>query len=324
MVRQHRRHFMASLLALGLAGAGIGPAMASSYPDKPVTFVVPYPAGGATDMLARIMAQQFTESWKVPVVVENRAGAGGTIGASSVVRGAPDGYTVLFTIVALVQQIPLMKLPYDPLKDLAPLTRVASSPSILAVTKDIPVKTLPEFISYAKTHDGKLNYGTYSAGTSSHLQMSLLSVQYGLNMTHIPYKGAAPLVSAMMGRHVDAALLDAASSRSQLSSFTLLGVTGTERLSWLPNVPTLKEQGAKSFEPLGWFGLFMPSATPQAIQTRFTDEAIRILKKPDVRQRIEDLGLIAGGDTQAAFKELVVRDAKVYADIVREAKVTLD
>ena len=208
-------------------GGGPGPRLSSAWAS--IRFVVPYPPGGRTDILARAVAQKLSETWKVPVVVDNKPGGGGTIGAQLVANSPADGQTVLFTIVALVQQIAMMKLPYDPLKDFVPVTRVAISPSILAVPKDTPVNDAKEFIALVKSQPGRFNYGTYGVGTSSHIQGSLLNLQGGLDMVHVPYQGAAPLINAMLGNQLSSAFLDAGSSRQHLPKFKLLGTTGTQR-----------------------------------------------------------------------------------------------
>jgi len=264
------------------------------------------------------------DNWQQPVVVENKPGAGGTIGANQVAKGPTDGYSVLFSIVALVQQIPLMKLPYDPLKDFAPISRVAISPSVLAASPTLPSNTLAEFVKMVKAEPGKHSIGNYGPGTSSHLQASLLNMQANLDLTHVPYQGGAPLVTAMMGGQLSSAFLDAGSSRQHLPKFKLLGVTGTERLSWLPNVPTLKEQGLNSYEPMGWFGLFLPAATPKPVVDKFSAETQRILKLPEVREKIEAMGLIPGGETMDNFAKVLKSDAEVYARIIRDAKITLN
>lgn len=317
-----RRLALSAISSLALFAAGQTLAQ-TAYPNQTIKFVVPYPAGGATDALARMVAQKMQENWQQPVVIENKAGAGGTIGANQVAKGPADGYTVLFSIVALVQQIPLMKLPYDPLKDFTPISRVAISPSVLAAAPSVPVNTLPEFIKMVKAEPGKHSVGNYGPGTSSHLQASLLNMQAGLDLMHVPFQGAAPLVTSMLGGQLTSAFLDAGSSRQHLSKFKLLGVTGTERLSWLPNVPTFKEQGLQSFEPMGWFGLFLPAATPKAVVDKFSAETQRILKLPEVREKIEGMGLIPGGETTESFAKVVKSDAEVYARIIRDAKITL-
>jgi len=311
---------LVSLMALGAAHAQTP----AAYPNQSIKFIVPYPAGGATDALARMMAQKMQESWQQNVVVENKPGAGGTIGANQVAKGPADGYTVLFSIVALVQQIPLMKLPYDPLKDFAPITRVAVSPSVLAAAPTLPVNNLQEFVSLVKANPGKHSIGSYGPGTSAHLQGALLNLQSGLDLTHVPYQGGAPLVTAMMGGQLSSAFLDAGSSKQHLPKFKLLGVTGTERLSWLPQVPTLKEQGLQSYEPMGWFALLLPAATPKPVIDKFSAESQRILKLPDVREKIEAMGLIPGGETPESFAKVMKSDADIYARIIRDAKITLN
>jgi tripartite-type tricarboxylate transporter receptor subunit TctC len=320
-----RRMALTTLSSLALMGAGSTLAQAqTAYPSQPIKFVVPYPAGGATDVLARMVAQKMQESWQQTVLVENKPGAGGTIGNNQVAKAPADGHTVLFGIVALVQQMTLMKLPYDPIKDFAPISRVAISPSVLAASPTLPVNTLAEFTSLVKANPGKHSIGSYGPGTSAHLQGALLNLQSGLDLMHVPYQGGAPLVTAMIGGQLSSAFLDAGSSKQHLPKFKLLGVTGTERLSWLPNVPTLKEQGLNSYEPMGWFGLFMPGATPKAVVDKFSAETQRILKLPDVREKIEAMGLIPGGESTENFAKVVKSDAEVYARIIRDAKITLN
>lgn len=319
----NRRATLAAIASLAVLGASSALAQ-PNYPSQPIKFIVPYPAGGATDALARMVAQKLQDSWQQSVVVENKPGAGGTIGANQVAKGPADGHTVLFTIVALLQQISLMKLPYDPIKDFAPISRVAISPSVFAASTSLPVNTLADLVKLVKANPGKYSYGTYGPGTSAHLQGELLNMQTGTDLLHVPYQGAAPLITAMLGGQLSTAFLDAGSSRQHFPKFKLLGVTGSERLSWLPNVPTLKEQGLNSYEPMGWFGLFLPVATPKPVVDKFSVEIQRILKLPDVREKIEAMGLIPGGDTQENFAKVIKADAEIYSRIVRDAKITLN
>ena len=318
-----RRMTLAALSSLALLGAAGAPAQ-TAYPSQPIKFIVPYPAGGATDVLARMVAQKMQDSWQQTVVVENKPGAGGTIGANLVAKGPADGHTVLFSIVALLQQISLMKLPYDPLKDFAPISRVAISPSVFAASTSLPVNNLAELIKLVKVNPGKYSFGTYGPGTSAHLQGELLNLQTGMDLLHIPYQGAAPLVTAMLGGQLSTAFMDAGSSRQHIPKFKVLGVTGSERLSWLPNVPTFKEQGLNSFEPMGWVGLLLPGATPKPVVDKFSAETQRILKLPDVREKIEAMGLIPGGETSDSFGKVMKSDADIYARIIRDAKITLN
>ena len=322
MTHLNRRLVLSSLAAM--TAAGVTPVRAqANYPAQSLRFIVPYPAGGATDALARMVAQKLQDAWQQPVVVENKPGAGGTIGANLVAKGSADGHTVLFTIVALLQQMTLMKLPYDPLKDFAPISRVAVSPSVFAADPALPVQSLADFIQLVKSQPGKHNYGTYGPGTSAHLQGELLKLQTGIDLVHVPFQGASPLVASMLGGQLSSAFLDAGSSRQQLPKFKLLGVTGTERLSWLPQVPTLKEQGLHSYEPMGWFGLFLPAAVPPAVQDKLSAEIQRILRLPEVRDRIEAMGLIPGGESVEAFAKVMRSDADIYARIIRDAKISL-
>jgi tripartite-type tricarboxylate transporter receptor subunit TctC len=198
MISLNRRQVMGSLATWATLGAASAWSQVT-YPSQPLRFIVPYPAGGATDALARLVAQKLQDAWQQTVVVENKPGAGGTIGANLVAKGPTDGHTVLFTIVALLQQMTLMKLPYDPIKDFAPVTRVAISPSVFAADPALPVQNLADFIRLVKSQPGKYNYGTYGPGTSAHLQGELLKLQTGVDLVHVPFQGASPLVASMLG-----------------------------------------------------------------------------------------------------------------------------
>lgn len=310
-------------VALGALTAAI-PAMAQSpFPSQPIKMIVPYPAGGATDALGRMMAQKLGEAWNTSVVVENKPGAGGTIGNNAVAKAPADGYTILMTITAIIQQPLLMTLPYDPLKDFAPVVQVAKSPSMFAVPLNSPANTLKDFITLVKANPGKYNYGTYGAGTSSHIQGALLNLQGKLDMVHVPFQGAAPLVNNMVGGQLTSAFIDSASARVHLKSFKPLAVTGTQRMAALPDVPTFKELGFHSYEPLGWFGMLLPVNTPAAIVTKYSEEFNRILRMPDVVARIEGFGLGVGGGKPEEFAQVMKSDAQVYATIIKEAGIKL-
>jgi len=316
-----RRLCLAAALGLALSGAAFAQA---NYPSQPIKFVVPYPAGGATDTLARTVAQKLSEAWGQPVLVDNKVGASGTIGNALVARAPADGYTVLFGITALIQQQSLMeKLPYDPLKDFAAVTQIARSPSMLAVPLDSPAKTLKDFIALVKANPGKYSVGSYGAGTSSHIQGALLNQQAGLDLLHVPYNGAAPLATALVGSQLPSAFIDSASARPHLKSLRPLAVTGTQRMPGLPDVPTFQELGYQSFDPYGWFGLFLPAATPPAIVHKLSDEVNRILKLPDVTARIEALGLQVGGGKPEEFQKTLRTDAAIYARIIKDGNIRL-
>jgi tripartite-type tricarboxylate transporter receptor subunit TctC len=317
-----RRALFAAAIALATIGPGL--AAAQDYPTQPVRIVVPYPAGGATDTLARIIATKLQESWGQPVVVDNKPGASGAIGSDFVAKAAPDGHTVLLGITAIVQLPAMKKLPYDVLKDLRPLAQVASSTSALVVPPSTPVATLKEFIALAKAQKGKYDFGSYGVGTSSHIQGSLLNQQAGLDLQHVPYKGSAPLLQDLRGGQLTSAFIDMATLRPYLEGLKVLAVTGTQRNRLLPNVPTFAELGFHSFEPVGWFGLFMPAAVPAPVAKKFSAEVERILKLPDVVARIDGLGLQTGTLAGDDFARLVRSDAQVYSKIIKDANISLD
>jgi tripartite-type tricarboxylate transporter receptor subunit TctC len=320
-----RRAFVAGAASTAALIAAPVLAQSPAYPSQPVRIVVPYPAGGATDTLARMIGSKLQEAWGQTVIVENKPGASGLLGNDFVAKAPADGHTVLLGITAIVQ-LPAMKakMPYDVLKDLQPLAQVASTNSIFAVPSSSPVGTLKEFIAFAKSQPGKLNYGSYGAGTSSHIQGSLLNMQAALDLTHIPYKGAAPLLQDLRGGQVSSSFIDMATAQPHLASMKVLAVTGTQRNKLLPDVPTFAEQGFHSFEPVGWFGLFMPAGVPAPVAAKFAAEAQRILRLPDVTARIEALGMTPGTLTTEEFSRVVRSDAQVYAKIIKDAHITID
>jgi tripartite-type tricarboxylate transporter receptor subunit TctC len=312
-------------MAAGLAALLAAPALAqTAYPSQPLKLVVPYPAGGATDSLARTIGQKLQEAWGQTVLVENRPGAGGTIGNGFVAKAPADGHTVLIGITALIQQQSLMdKLPYDPLKDLVPVTMIARSPSMLAVPLDSPAKDLKSFVAMVKASPGKYNFGSYGAGTSSHIQGALLNMQAGIDLVHVPFQGAAPLVTNLVGGQLASAFIDSATARPHLKSMRPLAVTGTQRMPGLPDVPTFAELGYQSFDPYGWFGVFLPAATPTPVVQKLADEIDRILRLPEVTAKIEALGLQVGGGKPEEFQRVVRTDAAIYARIIKDANIRL-
>jgi tripartite-type tricarboxylate transporter receptor subunit TctC len=324
--RPSRRRFLVTAAAFG-AGTAAWPGVRaqSGYPSQPIRIVVPYPPGGATDTLGRLMATKLQEAWGQTVIVDNKPGASGTLGNDMVAKAPPDGHTVLLAITAIVQVPALMpRLPYDVLKDLQPLAQVASTNSVLVVPPATPASTLKEFVALVKANPGKYNYGSYGVGTSSHIQGSLLNLQAGLDLVHVPYKGAAPLLQDLRGGQLSSAFIDMATVSPHLAAFKALAVTGTARNRNLPNTPTFAELGYHSFEPVGWFGLFMPAAVPAAVARKFADEANRILQQPDVIAKVEGLGMKPGGIRTEEFAQIVRSDAQVYAKIIRDTGIKLE
>ncbi|AVA33814.1 MULTISPECIES: Bug family tripartite tricarboxylate transporter substrate binding protein [Cupriavidus] len=313
-----------------LAGAamlgGVGQALAQpSYPSKPIRLVVPYPAGGGTDTVGRMIGQRLAEAWGQPVVVDNKPGASGMLGNDTVAKAAPDGYTVLLAITALIQSPSLYKrMPYDVNKDFTPVSLIAKSSDLFVVPNRVPASTLREFVALAKA--GKLSYGSYGNGTSSHLHGELLRQQTGVELTHIPYKGAAPLLNDLLGGQVDSAFVDVTSAYPYLTSgkFKILGITGTQRYKAIPNVPTFAEQGLPGFEPSGWFALFLPANAPKDVTSRMATEVARIVKLPEISQKLAGMGLQPVGSAPQELAAVVSGDMPKWAKIVQDAHIQLD
>lgn len=320
---------MGQAAALGGAAAlASWPVRADSpYPGRPLRLVVPYPAGGGADTIARLIGQQLAQAWKQPVVVDNKPGASGILGNDIVAKAAPDGYTLLLAITAMIQSPSLYrKMPYNVERDFLPVSLVARSSDLFVVPSRVPARTLAEFIALAKASPGKLSYGSYGNGTSSHLHGEQFKIQAGIDIVHIPYKGAAPLVSDILGGQVDAAFVDVTSANSYLAGgkFRVLGITGTQRHAALPAVPTFSEAGLRGFEPNGWFGIFLPAGTPRPIADRLAADIGRIVKQPEVSQRLAAMGLQPVASSPAELAAVVSNDTPKWAEIVRTARIQLD
>ncbi|MEM5431478.1 tripartite tricarboxylate transporter substrate binding protein [Cupriavidus oxalaticus] len=327
-MQQSRRNWLAQ--AGTLAGAAIlgttGQAFAQQpYPSKPIRLIVPYPAGGGTDTVGRLVGQRLAEILGQPVVVENKPGASGMLGNDTVAKAPADGYTLLLAITAMIQSPSLYKrMPYDVAKDFTPVSLIAKSSDLFVVPNRVPASNMREFLALAKA--GKLSYGSYGNGTSSHLHGELLRQQAGIDLAHIPYKGAAPLMSDVLGGQVDSAFVDVTSANPYLGSnkFRILGITGSQRYKALPNVPTFGELGLKGFEPNGWFGLFLPGGAPRDVTARLAAETARIVKLPEVSQKLAGMGLQPVGSTPQELAEVVSNDMPKWARIVRDANIQLD
>lgn len=324
-----RRNWLGQAAALGggvLLAGWQWPALAQgNYPARPIRMVVPYPAGGGTDTIARMIGQRLTEAWGQPVVVDNKPGASGMLGNDIVAKAPPDGYTVLLGITAMIQSPGLYKrIPYDVTRDFAPVSLIARSSDLFVVPNRVPANTLSEFVALAKS--GKLSYGSYGNGTSSHLHGELLKMQAGLELTHIPYKGAAPLMSDVLGGQVDSAFVDVTSANSHLNSgkFKILAITGTQRFKSLAAVPTFAEAGFAGFEPSGWFSVFLPANTPRDVVNRLSTEIGRIVRLPEVSQKLSAMGLQPVGSSSEELAALVATDTPKWARIVRDAHIQLD
>jgi tripartite-type tricarboxylate transporter receptor subunit TctC len=322
----------AAIAALAITfTASIGsPAVAQSaanYPERRVTFVVPYPAGGATDVAARLLAARLQEAWKQTIVIENKSGAGGVIGNDFVAKAPADGYTVLVAITQIIQAPSLMSnLPYDVFKDLAPVSQVALSPIVLTIPDAQPMKSLKDLIDLAKASPGKYAYGSFGNATTSHLYGELLKKTAGIDMNHAPYRGSAPLLNDLLGNQITGAFVDLTTAGPQLRAGKVraLAVGGEARKKVLPDVPTLAELGYPGFEAEGWIGVFVPKATPKDIVTKLSAELARIIASPEGIAGLQSVNLIPVGGTPESFEATLKRDFDRWATVAKTAGVRAD
>lgn len=298
-----------------------------NFPDKSIRIIVPYSAGGSTDALGRLVAGELTQAWKQTVVVENKPGASGMIGNDLVAKAAPDGYTLLLGITAIIQGTHLFKkIPYDVNTDLIPVAQIGLSQDFLVVNANFPANTLEEFVKVVKANPGKYSYGSYGAATSSNIHGEMLKAQTGIDLTHIPYKGGAPQMSDLLGGQLDAAFIDVGNLRAQIKSdkIKILASTGEKRSDLLPNIRTFTELGYKDFEPYGFFAFFLPSKTPKAIVDKYSNEIVRLLNTSESRAKIEGMGLqptLAGADT---LGPILKRDSVIWGKVIKDAKISVE
>jgi tripartite-type tricarboxylate transporter receptor subunit TctC len=313
----------AAVLLLALAGG----AQAQAYPSKPIRWIVPFPPGGSTDLLARVVGQKLSEAWGQPVIVENRGGAGGTLGAAEAAKATPDGYTLLMgAIHHTIASSVYPKLPYDFQKDLAPITIVAIVPNVLVVNSSVPAKSVAELIAHAKANPGKLTYGSAGLGTAHHLIGELFNSRAGVDILHVPYKGSAPAVADLIGGQVSIMYDTVASALPHIRSGKLrpLAVVTAKRSSALPEVPTLAETALPGFEVTTWFGAMAPAKTPKEIVTRLNAEMVKILNTPEVRKRLLDAGAEPLGNSPEQMAAQIKRETEQFGNIVRQANITAE
>ena len=309
----------AALLLLALSH----PALAQ-YPNRAVKLVVPFPPAGATDIVGRIVAQKLTERLGQSVVVENKPGAGGSIGSDLVAKSAPDGYTLLMATSSTHSIGPaLQKLPYDPLKDFAPITHVANVPNVLVVSPVLPVTSVKELIAYAKARPGQLNFASSGVGTIVHLNGELFKMLAGVDLVHVPYKGTALSIPDVANGSVAMLFDSLASVQPHIKAGRVrpLAVNAQRRSALLPEVPTLAEAGMPAFDRYTWFGMFAPAGTPKEIVARVNAEVAAALKAPDLLERFAAAGAEAVGSTPEQFIERIKSDATRWAEVIRAANV---
>ena len=284
-----------ALMAFSMALASpVAAAQPDRYPDKPIRIVVPFTPGGSNDLVGRVLAQKFSESWGQAVIIDNRAGGGSTIGIEMVVRAAPDGYTLLVTSGGIAINVTLYRLPFNPVKDLAPVALLAQMPYLLAVHPSLPVKSTLELINLAKAQPGKLAYASSGAGTSSHLTMEMFRSLAKIDMLHVPYKGGGPAVNALIGGEVQVIfnVITGTLQQVQAGKLRALGVSSAKRVEVAPDLPTVAESGLPGFEVIAWYNMFAPAGTPRSIVNQINAEVNRRLEQPQVRERFLSLGVV--------------------------------
>jgi tripartite-type tricarboxylate transporter receptor subunit TctC len=308
-----------------LAAAVIaGPAGAQQYPSRPVRIIVPFPAGGTTDILARDLANNLKARWNSAVVVDNKAGASGTLGSHEVTRAEKDGYTLMLTATHHVINPSIRKtLPYDTTRDFTNLALIATVPNVLVVNRDFPAKTVADLIRMAQEKPGSISFASTGIGGANHLSGELFKVMAGINMVHIPYKGAAPAMNDLLGGHVPVMFDGLPGVTQAISSGRLrvLGVTTLRRLPALPDVPTIDESGVKGFEVLSWFGLYGPSSLPGDVVRRISTDVNTALASADIRERYAKHGADPGSMSQEQFSGFVAREIAKWSRVVEQAKV---
>ncbi|MEP7182331.1 MAG: tripartite tricarboxylate transporter substrate binding protein [Betaproteobacteria bacterium] len=303
-------------------------AQAPAFPSKPVRLVVPFPAGGPLDATGRAIAQKLTEAWGQSVVVDNRPGAGGNIGADLVAKSAPDGYTVVMGALSTHAVNPSLypSMPYDAVRDFTPITLVATTPNVLVVNPTLPVNSVKELIAYAKANPGKLSFGSGSNGSAGHLAGELFKVDAGVDMVHIPYKGAAPAMQALLAGDTQLMFDNLASSMPQVKAGKLraLAVTTAQRSKLVPELPTMAEAGVPGFDIATWFGLLAPAGTPPAVIAKWNADVVTILKSPEMRDRLAAQGAEAAPTTPTEFAQFIGRELTKYARIVKASGAKVD
>jgi len=319
----------ASLVAAGvLVTFGAAPSSAQDYPSKPIRLVVPYPPGSGTDIVGRLLAQRLGESLGQQVYVDNRPGAGATIGTAFVAKGTPDGYTILMADLGPLAIGPSFyrQLPYDPIKELAPISQVAVLPFVLVVHPSVPANNVPELIALAKAKPGQLNYASVGNGTAVHLATELFRQIAGIDIVHIPYKGSAPALTDLVAGRTSMMFVNVLSVRGFLESGQLRAVAiGTaERSPAMPEVPTVAESTQPNFRAGVWFGLLAPAETPRAIIDRLNAETVRVLQTPDFKAKLIEQGAESIPSSAEQFSALIQAEITKWADVIRSSGVRME
>ena len=300
------------------------PAMAQDYPSRAITLLVPQAPGASSDLLARTLGERLQALWGQPIVIENRPGAGGNVGAALVARAAPDGYTLMIGTDAMMtaNQHLYKNMPFDPLKDFAPIAMAGSNIICLAVNADIPVKTMPELIAYAKANPGKLKYGSPGAASPHHLSGELLAQKAGIEIVHVPYRGGGPAANDLLGGHIPMAFLSLSSAVPQLPTgkIRIVALVEKARYAAMPDVPVIGET-VPGFAMSSWLGVFAPAGTPAPLVARLNDAVTKIFNDPPVKQKLATLGLVVAPMSPAELTAMIKSETETRGALIRAAKI---
>lgn len=301
---------------------------AADYPDRPIRLIAPFAAGGPSDIMARLVSQKLNESMGQPIVVDNRAGAGGAVGCEIAAKAAPDGYTLLLGSSGNLSVNPSLykKLPYDPVKDFQPITQLEAGPQVLVVHPAVAAKSVQELIALAKARPHALNFASGGTGTGNHLASELFKATAGIDIVHVPYKGTGQALTDLVGGQVQMMMSSLLPAIPQIKAGRLRGlaVTSVKRTPVLPELPTIAESGMPGFETTSWHGILVPAKTPKAIATRLHDELVKMLGQPDVRARLASEGIDAIGNTPQEFAAYIRSETVKYAKVIKQAGITAE
>lgn len=322
-----RTLFLAVVIAWAAIG-GAASAVAQSYPTKPIRLIVPYPPGGGNDTISRLLAQKMLESWGQQVIVDNRPGAGTTIGTALAARAVPDGYTIMISSVAGHAMAPqLYRNPgYDPVKDFAPVTLIATTPMMLAVGAGAPYKSLQDFVAAAKAAPNKLSYASGGNGTPPHLSAAIFTERTGVQMVHVPYKGSGPALIDVMAGQVTAIIDTAASATPHVRSGKMRGLALTGKRRWpdIPDVPTFAEAGLADYDASSWYGIHAPAGTARDIVARLNTELVRIVRLPDIQDRLRQMSAEPVANTPEQFDAFVKAEIAKWGKVIRALDLRID
>ena len=317
------RHCSRVLAALVLSSLGVS-AAAQEFPNRPMRIIIPFPPGGTTDILGRIVGERMNQAWKVPVLSDNRAGAGGVVGVEAAAKAPPDGYTMLvYTIAMTTWPVIHKQLSFDAVRDFVPLSNLTLIPSLLVMHPSVPARTVKELVALMKARPGQLNYATTGAGTSPHLFMEMFRAATGTSVVHVPYKGGAPAMVDLMAGQVEMGFTTVLPVVPFVKDKKLiaLAVSTKQRFPILPDVPTMHESGVRDFDASSWVGMVAPRGTPPDIAVKLSTEIRRILDQPEIRERLLGLGGIPAGSTSEEFGKFIQNEATKWQKVAIDAKL---